>query len=92
MPIGHHLAKCMWCHREWIVGDCIPCFCSAECEKKSCEWWKSLVTSEEEEADRLREIKENAKRQAALADDARRRGPLLSWEEKVQEIFAHEPR
>lgn len=32
MPRGHHIAKCLHCGKEWMVGDCVPSICD-ECEK-----------------------------------------------------------
>lgn len=30
--IGHNIAKCLHCGKEWMVGDCVPDICS-ECER-----------------------------------------------------------
>ena len=32
MPFGHHIARCLFCGKEWMVGDCIPSACE-ECER-----------------------------------------------------------
>lgn len=33
MPRGHHIATCLHCLKEWVVGDCIPMTCP-ECYDK----------------------------------------------------------
>ena len=33
MPIGHHLAKCLTCFKEFVCGDCIETECK-ECQCK----------------------------------------------------------
>lgn len=35
---GHHTARCLGCGNQWTVGDCIPTFCSPECESRWREW------------------------------------------------------
>lgn len=48
----------MNCGKTWIVGDCIPSFCSESCEKAHTAWWiraEERVQQEKEnhEADRV---------------------------------------
>jgi hypothetical protein len=32
MPYGHHIAHCLHCGKQWMVGDCIPSMCD-ECRE-----------------------------------------------------------
>ena len=31
MPFGSHVARCHNCGKQWMVGDCIPSYCSEKC-------------------------------------------------------------
>lgn len=50
MPIGQHLARCLNCGKTWIVGDCIPSFCSEECRAGHTAYWNRI---EEEYRDKI---------------------------------------
>lgn len=52
MAIGFHLARCENCGKQWMVGDCIPAFCSPECERKWQEWWADLQAKNKAEDDK----------------------------------------
>jgi len=39
MSRGQHVATCLKCGKTWVVGDCIPSFCSNECRDAWQEWW-----------------------------------------------------
>lgn len=43
MPFGEHLARCLFCGKRWIVGDCIPAFCSESCSKAHAAWWNRAL-------------------------------------------------
>ena len=42
MPHGQHVARCLNCGKEWVVGDCIPTFCSTQCHDIWYKWWDDL--------------------------------------------------
>lgn len=42
MPHGHNMARCLYCGKEWVVGDSISIFCSDECEARWKAWWFQL--------------------------------------------------
>jgi hypothetical protein len=37
MPYGMHIATCLHCLKQWVVGDCIPSICP-ECVDKGHHW------------------------------------------------------
>ena len=74
MPWGQHIARCICCGKQWVVGDCIPSVCpdcldaghdgTLDCEKCRQEFVNRQI--------------ERAKLSAKLAHEARQRGPLFS--------------
>lgn len=38
MVFGCHIATCLHCHKQWMVGDCIPDICQ-ECVAKGHRGW-----------------------------------------------------
>ena len=66
MPIGHNVAKCLHCLKEWVVGDCVPSICP-ECEDaghtglgidcpKCFQPGRKLIDAYQKEIDRLKSI------------------------------------
>lgn len=58
MPTGEHLARCLNCGKTWIVGDCIPAFCSDSCSKAHTAWWARLQEMMDEDNRRIKENNE----------------------------------
>lgn len=74
MPWGHHVARCICCGTQWVVGDCIPNVCP-ECSKKGHD---GTLDCEKCRSEFLGRQIERAKLSARLAEEARQRGPLCS--------------
>ena len=67
MPIGHHIAKCHHCGKEFVCGDCIPSICF-ECEQAghkdsfflSCPKCRPTIITRPDESDMITRPRANA--------------------------------